>query len=69
MDYIYGTYWVCYDNAAEQNTVQMALCQSGTVTIDREGDNFIINVDAIDEFGNSIKASYSGELYNNTPTF
>lgn len=69
MDYIYGTYWVCYDNAAEQNTVQMALCQSGMVIIDREGDNFIINVDAIDEFGNSIKASYSGELYNNTPTF
>jgi hypothetical protein len=49
--------------------IEAIYCRDGAVTINKDGDNFIIYVDATDEFGNSIKASYSGELYNNTPTF
>ena len=65
-DYSYGVFWKRYDDDVIKESVY---CQSGTVTIDREGDIFIINVDAIDEYGNTLTASYRGELYNNTPTY
>lgn len=69
MDYIYGTTWLLYDDTEDFNFAEMAFCQSGTVTIDKEGKNYIINVDAIDEFGNTVKTSYVGELYDNTPDY
>lgn len=66
--YLYGTSWMCYESDYE-TVKEMAFCQSGTVTIDKEGKNYIINVDAIDEFGNTVKTSYVGELYDNTPDY
>lgn len=68
-EYVYGTTWLLYDDTEDFNFAEMAFCQSGTVTIDKEGKNYIINVDAIDEFGNTVKTSYVGELYDNTPDY
>lgn len=68
-EYPYGVFWVCYNDPAEESVKEKVFCQSGTVTIAKDGDIFIINVDAIDEYGNTLTASYRGELYNNTPTY
>lgn len=57
----HGTVWILYDN--DWTTLLEAVyCKSGTVTIVKEGDNYTVNVDAIDEFGNTAKFSYSGAL-------
>ena len=57
----HGTVWTLYDN--DWTTLLEAVyCKSGTVTIVKEGDNYTVNVDAIDEFGNTAKFSYSGAL-------
>lgn len=69
LGYSDGTYWICCNSAEDDTVKEKVYCQSGTVSIAKEGDIFTIEVDAIDEYGNSITASYTGELYNNTPTY
>ena len=64
-----GTYWICYISTDDDTVKEKVYCQSGTVSIAKEGDIFTIAVDAIDEYGNSVTASYTGELYNNTPAY
>ena len=57
----HGTFWTVTDS--DWTTLLEAVyCKSGTVTIVKEGDNYTVNVDAIDEFGNTAKFSYSGAL-------
>lgn len=67
-EYLYGTCWRLYESDYE-TVKESAFCQSGTVTIAKEGKIFTITVDALDEYGNTIKMSYTGELYDNTPTY
>ena len=64
-----GTYWICCTSTDDDTVKEKVYCQSGTVTIAKDGDIFTIAVDAIDEYGNTIKMSYTGELYDNTPTY
>ena len=67
-EYLYGTCWRLYESDYE-TVKESAFCQSGTVTIAKEGKIFTITVDALDEYGNTIKMSYTGELVNITPTY
>lgn len=67
-EYLYGTSWMCYESDYE-TVKEMAFCQSGTVNIAKENDIFTITVDALDEYGNTIKMSYTGGLYDNTPDY
>ena len=69
LGYSEGTYWICCNSAEDDTVKEKVYCQSGMVSIAREGDVFTIEVDAIDEYGNSVTASYTGELYNNTLTY
>jgi hypothetical protein len=50
----YGTFW--------KNSVETAFCKSGTVVLGKEGDNYTISVNALDDQGNTVTASYAGEL-------
>lgn len=53
-DGYYGTYW--------KNSVETVFCKSGTVVLGKEGDNYTISVNALDDHGNTVTASYAGEL-------
>ena len=59
--YGYGTYWGLFDDSWE-NFVDFSLCTSGTVKVGKSGDLYTIDIDALDENGNSIKLSYAGVL-------
>jgi hypothetical protein len=59
--YIYGTYWGLLDDNQE-NFVDYALCASGTVKVGKSDNLYTIDIDALDEYGNSIKLSYAGVL-------
>ena len=59
--YPYGTYWALLNDSWD-DYVEYALCISGTVKIGKSGDDYTINIDAVDEYGNSIKMSYAGVL-------
>jgi hypothetical protein len=50
----YGTYW--------ENSVEKVFCKSGTITLGKSGDNYTINLNAIDDHGNTVTASYTGAL-------
>jgi hypothetical protein len=50
----YGTFW--------KNSVETVFCKSGTVVLGKEGDNYTISVNALDDQGNTVTASYAGEL-------
>lgn len=56
--YYYGTYWSTSSGSV--------FCKSGKLILDKSGDNYIITLDAIDQNGNTITASYNGELENRT---
>jgi hypothetical protein len=64
MGYNYGATWVAYD--ANGEIIEMVLCKSGTITLGKEGNNFVIALNAIDEYGNTVTASYNGALDNYT---
>ena len=57
-----GTFWRLYND--EWDTVEMAYLKSGTVTIGKSDDIYTINVNAIDGYGNTITASYTGAMEN-----
>ena len=59
--YIYGTYWGLFDDSFER-LVEKSLCTSGTVKIGKNENIYTIEVDAIGQYGESIKVSYSGVL-------
>ena len=59
--YTYGTYWGLLDDSWE-SFVDYALCTSGTVKVGKSDDLYTIDIDALDEYGNSIKMSYAGVL-------
>ncbi len=59
--YIYGTYWGLLDDSWE-SFVDYALCASGTVKVGKSDNLYTIDIDALDEYGNSIKLSYAGVL-------
>lgn len=59
--YIYGTYWGLFDDSFER-LVESSLCSSGTVKIGKNDNLYTIEVDAIGQYGESIKVSYSGVL-------
>ena len=60
----YGTYWTHY--AADYSTDQKVFMKSGTVGISKSGDDFTININAIDGHGNTATMSYTGPLTNNS---
>ena len=60
----YGTYWTHY--AADYSTDEKVFMKSGTVTISKSGDDFTININAIDGHGNTATMSYTGPLTNNS---
>ena len=37
-------------------------CKSGKVVLDKRGDDYIVNLEAIDAYGNTITMSYTGAL-------
>lgn len=59
-----GTYWTHY--AADYSTDQKVFMKSGTVGISKSGDDFTININAIDGHGNTVTMSYTGPLTNNS---
>ena len=59
--YIYGTYWGFFDDSFER-LVESSLCTSGTVKVGKNDSLYTIDIDALDENGNSIKLSYAGVL-------
>lgn len=65
-DHNYGTNWIHIDGENFHRIVDMVFCKSGSVTLDKNGNDYIITLDAIDEYGNTVKASYSGELSDDT---
>ena len=62
--YYYGVHWIAYD--ADDDVVEKVYGKSGTITLAKEGNNFVITLDAIDEYGYTVTASYNGALDNNT---
>lgn len=62
--YYYGVNWIAYD--ANYEIIEKVYCKSGTITLAKEGNNFVITLNAIDEYGNTVTASYNGALDNNT---
>ena len=62
--YYYGVNWIAYD--ANYEISERVYCKSGTITLAKEGNNFVITLDAIDEYDNTVTASYNGALDNNT---
>ena len=63
-DYYYGVHWIAYDD--NSNIIERVYCKSGTITLAKEGNNFVITLNAVDEYGNTVTASYNGALDNNT---
>lgn len=59
--YGYGTYWALFDNSYE-SLVDSSFCTSGTVKIGKSDNLYTIDIDAIGEYGESIKVSYAGVL-------
>ena len=60
----YGTHWTHY--AADYSTDEKVFMKSGTVTISKSGDDFTININAIDGHGNTVTMSYTGPLTNSS---
>ena len=59
--YGYGTYWGLFDNSYE-NLVDSSFCTSGTVKIGKSDNLYTIDIDAVGEYGESIKVSFAGVL-------
>ena len=59
--YIYGTYWGLLDDSWE-SFVDYALCTSGTVKVGKSDNLYTIDIDAVGEYGESIKVSFAGVL-------
>ena len=56
----YGTRWILY--SASWSVDELVFMKSGTVTIGKSGDNYTININAIDGHGNTVTMSYTGAL-------
>lgn len=56
----YGTRWVHY--SASWSVDELVFMKSGTVTISKSGDDYTININAIDGHGNTVTMSYTGTL-------
>jgi hypothetical protein len=59
--YGYGTYWGLFDNSYER-LVESSFCTSGTVKIGKSDNLYTIDIDAVGEYGESIKVSFAGVL-------
>ena len=59
--YGYGTYWALFDDSYE-SLVESSFCTSGSVKIGKSDNLYTIDIDAIGEYGESIKVSYAGVL-------
>ena len=60
----YGTRWILY--SASWSVDALVFMKSGTVTIGKSGDDFTININAIDGYDNTVTMSYTGPLTNNS---
>ena len=58
----YGTRWILY--SASWSVDALVFMKSGTVTIAKSGDDYTININAIDGHGNTVTMSYTGALEN-----
>lgn len=58
---MFGTFWTLRAND-KLTMLEKIFLKSGTVTIGKSGDNYTINVDALDGHGNTITMSYTGAL-------
>ena len=56
----YGTRWILY--SASWAVDELVFMKSGTVTIGKSGDDYTININAIDGHGNTVTMSYTGAL-------
>ena len=59
--YGYGTYWALFDDSFE-SLVESSFCTSGTVKIGKSDNLYTIDIDAVGEYGESIKVSFAGVL-------
>ena len=59
--YGYGTYWALFDDSFER-LVESSFCTSGTVKIGKSDNLYTIDIDAVGEYGESIKVSFAGVL-------
>ena len=59
--YSYGTYWALLNDYWDA-FVDYSLCASGTVKVSKSGDLYNIDIDAVGQYGESIKVSYAGVL-------
>lgn len=57
----YGTIWTLYDDSWV-TMLENIFCKSGKVVLDKRGDDYIVNLEAIDAYGNTITMSYTGAL-------
>lgn len=57
----YGTIWRLVDGDRDAELEHVFL-KSGTVTLGKSGDNYTINVNALDGHGNTVTMSYTGAL-------
>ena len=60
-EYDYGTIWTLYDDTWS-TMLENIFCTSGKVVLDKRGDDYIVNLEAIDAYGNTITMSYTGAL-------
>ncbi len=56
--YNYGSYYFFMDTSVYEETV--GYFASGTVTVERDGENYMIAVDVVSENGYTIKSTYEG---------
>ncbi|MBQ5647842.1 MAG: hypothetical protein IIV16_01815 [Alistipes sp.] len=58
---MYGTFWTLRAND-KITMVEKTFLKSGTVTINKSGDNYTIGINALDGHGNTFTTSYTGAL-------
>lgn len=65
--YLYGSYWAAL--TSDGGVSSYAMIDSGSVSISKSGDNYVITVDAATDEGETITASYNGVLEESVDTY
>ena len=66
--YSYGTYWALLNDNWDA-FVDYSLCTSGTVKVSKSDNIYNIDIDAVGQYGESIKVSYAGVLEEYTSDY
>ena len=65
-NYLYGSYWAAISSSGSVS--EYAMINGGSVSISKDGNNYVIALDATTEDGSTITASYNGELVESSET-